>query len=142
MNKWADKGRRPAYFKVGNLMIIKLQPNQPKAYRKVHKGLVRSWDQEDEARNEFEGHAPLNTVTSFDKEVEYVLADRTSSSRGVAKHKEDLVKWKGLPESEAIWERDATLWQFEKQINEYLCEKSTRASTPSGWGGLSQAKPE
>lgn len=36
------------------------------------------------------------------------MADRVSSSRGVAKHKEYFVKLKGLPESEASWERDAT----------------------------------
>ena len=40
-----------------------------------------------------------------------------------------LVQWKDSPESEATWERDVTLWQFEGVVKIYLQAKSTRAST-------------
>ena len=47
-----------------------------------------------------------------------------------------LVKWKGSLESEATWERDVTLWQFEGVVQEYLKAKSTWASTSTGGGGF------
>ena len=47
-----------------------------------------------------------------------------------------LVKWKGKEISEATWERDTTLWQFEKQVQEYLKNKSMRALTSAGGGGF------
>ena len=40
-----------------------------------------------------------------------------------------LVQWKGSLESEATWERDVTLWQFEGVVQDYLKSKSTWAST-------------
>ena len=47
-----------------------------------------------------------------------------------------LVKWKGLPVSEASWEKDTTLWQFEKLVQQYLSSIPTRASGSSNGGGL------
>ncbi|RVW60314.1 hypothetical protein CK203_084108 [Vitis vinifera] len=45
-----------------------------------------------------------------------------------------LVQWKGISETEASWERDVTLWQFEKEVQAYWQSKSTRASTSVGGG--------
>jgi hypothetical protein len=42
MKKWADKDRRPAHFNIGDLVQVKLQPNQLRVYRKVQKGLIGS----------------------------------------------------------------------------------------------------
>ncbi|KAK9045165.1 hypothetical protein V6N11_059054 [Hibiscus sabdariffa] len=114
MKKWADKKRRPLEFKEGDLVMLKLLPQQFKTFRKVHKGLVRRYegpfpiikrvgrvsyklqllprlkiypvfhvsllkpyhgDMEDPSR-EVSTRAPTGVVTSFDKEVEEVLADR------------------------------------------------------------------
>ena len=36
-----------------------------------------------------------------------------------------------MPFSEASWEKGATLWQFEDQINEYAQLKTTRTMTTS-----------
>ncbi|CAL9113365.1 unnamed protein product, partial [Musa textilis] len=45
MKKWADLGRRPREFKVGDLVLVKLQPASLQFFRnKVHKGLVRKYD--------------------------------------------------------------------------------------------------
>ena len=46
--------------------------------------------------------APTAVVTSFDKDVEAVLADRVIRRRGVPPYTEYFVKWKGLPESVSL----------------------------------------
>jgi hypothetical protein len=46
------------------------------------------------------------------------------------------VKWANG--EEVSWERDTDLWQFEDLVQDYLRTDSTRASAPSGGGGLSQ----
>ena len=47
-----------------------------------------------------------------------------------------LVHWKDNLESEATWERDVTLWQFEGAVQEYPKAQSTRASTSAGGVGF------
>ena len=39
---------------------------------------------------------------------------------------EYLVKWKGLPESEASWEPKDALWQFQEQIERFQAKGATR----------------
>ena len=58
--------------------------------------------------------APTTIVTSYDNEVEHVLVNRVIRRRGVPLAMEYLVKWKGLPESEASWELGDALWQFQE----------------------------
>ncbi|KAJ4728107.1 Retrotransposon protein, putative, Ty3-gypsy subclass [Melia azedarach] len=157
MKKWADKDRRHLEFQTGDLVMIKLPPQQFKAYRSVHKGLVRKYegpypilnkvgkvsyqvelppklkihpvfhvsslkpyfsDAEDPKRGETQ-RAPPATVTSFDREVDELLADRVIRRRGVPNYLEYLVKWKHLPDSEASWEKEEDLWQFRDSIERY-----------------------
>ena len=49
----------------------------------------------------------------FGKEIASILQDR---KMGNWKNKwtEYLIHWKGMPVSEANWEKGATLWQFEE----------------------------
>ncbi|KAK3002708.1 hypothetical protein RJ639_019292 [Escallonia herrerae] len=42
MKKWADKRRRPKEYNLGDMVMLKLLPQQFKSLRKVHKGLIRS----------------------------------------------------------------------------------------------------
>ena len=69
------------------------------------------------------------------KEIASILQDR---KMGNWKNKwtEYLIHWKGTPVSEASWEKGATLWQFEDQINEYARLKSLRTTTTSSGGGF------
>ncbi|KAJ4699844.1 Ty3/gypsy retrotransposon protein [Melia azedarach] len=166
MKKWADKKRRDVEFQEGDLVMVKLLPQQFKSLRKVHKGLVRRYegpfpivkkvgkvsyrvllppklkihpvfhvsmlkpyhgDEEDPSRGESK-RAPTAVVTSFDKEVECILADRRVRKRGVPNYNEYFVKWKGLPESEATWEHEDTLWQFQDHIRKFREEDATRTS--------------
>ena len=40
MKKWADQKRRPLEFKERDKVMVKVLPQQFKAFRKAHKGLV------------------------------------------------------------------------------------------------------
>ncbi|RVW63223.1 Transposon Tf2-2 polyprotein [Vitis vinifera] len=152
MKKWADKNRRYTEYKVGDMVLVKLLPQQFKSLRPVHKGLVRRYegpfpilgkvgkvsykvelpprlkihpvfhasylkpyhrDKDDPSRG-LSKKAPTAVVTSYDKEVENILADQVIKRRGVPPATEYLVKWKGLPESEASWEPAEALWQFQE----------------------------
>ncbi|KAI4305210.1 hypothetical protein L6164_028591 [Bauhinia variegata] len=44
MKKWANTRRRPLEFQEGDMVLLKLLPNQFKSLRKVHKGLVRRYE--------------------------------------------------------------------------------------------------
>ncbi len=166
MKKWADKKRRNVEYQVGDLVLVKLLPQQFKSLRKVHKGLVRKYegpfpivkkvgkvsyqvqlppklkihpvfhasylkpyhgDPDDPSRGD-SSRAPTAVITSYDKEVDCILADRIVRRRGVPPSTEYLVKWKGLPENEASWEAEDALWQFQKQIKRFKEEDATRTS--------------
>ncbi|KAI3458616.1 hypothetical protein Pfo_015279, partial [Paulownia fortunei] len=163
MKKWADERRRPQEFNIGDPVLVKLLPQQFKALRGMHKGLVRRYegpfpivakvgkvsyridlpsslkihlvfhvsmlkpyhgDEEDPSRGQSH-RAPPVVTKSYDKEIEEVLTKKTVRQRGVRPCSQYLIKWKGLPESEATWEPAEDLWQFQDQLREY---EATRAS--------------
>lgn len=41
MKKWADQKRKPDKFQVGDMVLVRLKPEQLKLFRRIHKGLVR-----------------------------------------------------------------------------------------------------
>nr|CAN64786.1 hypothetical protein VITISV_014071 [Vitis vinifera] len=166
MKKWADKKRHHTEYKVGDMVLVKLLPQQFKSLRPVHKSLVRRYegpfpilgkvgkvsykvelpprlkihpvfhvsylkpyheDKDDPSRG-LSKRAPTAVVTSYDKEVEHIIADRIIRRRGVPPATEYLVKWKGLPESEASWEPANALWQFQEQIEWFRAEDATKTS--------------
>ncbi|KAE8662634.1 cytochrome P450 78A7-like [Hibiscus syriacus] len=163
MKKWADEKRRHREFSVGDLVFVKLLPQQFKALRSVHKGLIRRYegpfqvlakvgkvsyrldlpstlkihpvfhvsmlkpyhaDKEDPSRG-YSHRAPPVVTKSYEKEVETVLTSRTVRKRGVPPRTEYLIKWKGLPESEATWELAEDLWQFEEHLKAYEATRTT-----------------
>ena len=166
MKKWADKKRRMVEFHEGDLVLVKLLPQQFKSLRKVHKGFVRMYDgpfpvlkkvgkvsyklqlppklkiylvfhvsmlkpyhgdKEDMSRGESK-RAPTAVVTSFDKEVDSILADRVIRRRGVPSYREYLVKWKNAPDVEASWEPEDSLWKFKDDIERFKLESAMRES--------------
>ncbi|RVW46128.1 Retrovirus-related Pol polyprotein from transposon 17.6 [Vitis vinifera] len=91
MKKWADKKRQHTEFKVGDMVLVKLLPQQFKSLRPVHKDLVRRLkihpvfhvsylkpyhEDKDDPSRELSKRAPTAVVTSYDKEVEHIIADR------------------------------------------------------------------
>ncbi|KAK2998470.1 hypothetical protein RJ639_023244, partial [Escallonia herrerae] len=44
MKKWADKRRRPKEYNLGDMVMLKLLPQQFKSFRRVHKGLIRKYE--------------------------------------------------------------------------------------------------
>nr|GLL22365.1 hypothetical protein F511_43983 [Ipomoea trifida] len=44
MKKWADVKQRPKEYTVSDLVLIKFLPQQFKAFRGLHKGLVRKYE--------------------------------------------------------------------------------------------------
>ena len=59
--------------------------------------------------------SPL-VMKQFDKEVEKILNHRTMGASRKNRRTDYLVKWKDSTESEATWERDVTLRQFEGEV--------------------------
>nr|GEX70831.1 hypothetical protein [Tanacetum cinerariifolium] len=92
MKKWAEERRRHVEFEVGDQVM-------------VHKGLIRRYegpfpvigrvgkpyhgDEEDPERR-VSKRAPTTVVTSYDREVEEILSDRTIRRRGVPSYKDKL----------------------------------------------------
>ncbi|CAL5371561.1 unnamed protein product [Camellia sinensis] len=176
MKKYADKGRRPLEFKVGDKVLLKLTPQIWKkiSSKTAHRGLVPKYDgpfeilkrvgnvayrlklpdrlkihptihvsylkpyNEDQANltRTQARRAPPVIRKQFDKEVEQILDHKTEGQSKKNRRTHYLVKWKGSPEADASWEKDVTLWQFEKQITDYLEALPTRTSASSGGGGL------
>ncbi|RVW80081.1 hypothetical protein CK203_052418 [Vitis vinifera] len=126
MKKWTDKKRCHTEYKVEDMVLAKLLPQQFKSVRPMHKGLVRRYEGPFPILGKV-GKAPTTVVTSYDKEVEHIITDRVIK-RGVSPTTEFLVKWKGLTESEASWEPVDALWQFQEQIEQFRAEGATRTS--------------
>ena len=82
--------------------------------------------------------APPTIRRQFEKEVDRVLGHRTEGQSKKNRRTFYLILWKGLPESEATWEREVDLWQFEEKLKSYLEGQSTGTSIPSSGGGLSR----
>ena len=152
IKKWTDKKQCHMEYKVGDMVLVKLLPQQFKSLRLVHKGLVRRYEgpfpifgkvkkvsykvklpprlrihpifhisylkpyhkDKDDLSRGLSKRAPIAVMTSYDKEVEHVLADRVIRRQGVPPTMEYLMKWKGLPENEASWEPGDALWQFQE----------------------------
>ena len=71
-----------------------------------------------------------NVVDPYDREVEAIVADRqVQDPSNSAAEAEYLVKWKGVPDSEASWERASSLSKFQGKILEYLAGSLTGVST-------------
>ena len=176
MRKYADQGRRPLDFQVGDRVWLKLTPQVwKKLHRKdVHKGLISRYDgpfeiiqkvgnaayrlnlperlklhptfhvsflkpcHDDPAnpeRNRTE-RAPPTVRKEFTRAAEKILDRKIEGQSKKNRRTFYLVKWKGLPDSKASWERDTTLWQFERLVQQYLSSVPTRASGSSSGGGL------
>ena len=114
---------------VGKVSYQLQLPPRLKIHPVFHVSLLKPYhgDAGDPSRGD-SGRAPTVVVTTFDKDVEYILADRVIQIRGIPAYNEYLVKWKNLPESEATWERKDDLWKFAEHVQLYKHNSATRTS--------------
>lgn len=92
-----------------------------------HMSLLKPYHRDAEEPNRRElRRAQTVVVTAYDKDVEYIFANRVIRKRGIPTYNEYLVKWRNLPESEATWERLDDLWQFTEHVQNYQHENATR----------------
>ncbi|XP_076886678.1 uncharacterized protein LOC143536618 [Bidens hawaiensis] len=123
------EGPFPVVARVGKVSYKLQLPSKLKIHYVFHVSFLKPYHEDLEDPNRgVSKRAPTAVVTSFDREVSEIQSDRTVSRRGVPKHKEYLVKWKNLPDTEASWEAEDTLWQFRDKIKEYHEAGTTRTS--------------
>ncbi|KAE8699155.1 hypothetical protein F3Y22_tig00110584pilonHSYRG00049 [Hibiscus syriacus] len=72
MKKWADEKRRHREFSVGDLVLVKLLPQQFKALRSVHKGLIRRHE------GPFQAEAVATSVYLFNRLATKFVNGKTS----------------------------------------------------------------
>ncbi|KAL1061887.1 hypothetical protein V6Z11_D13G043600 [Gossypium hirsutum] len=120
-------------FKVVNRVgkvAYKLElPAKLKVHPVFHVSMLKPFheDQEDLNRGKSE-RAPIGVKVSYDREVENIEADQVIRQKYSRPWHEYLVRWKGLPDSEASWEPAEALWQFQGKIDQFHKEDATRAS--------------
>ncbi|RVX02486.1 hypothetical protein CK203_031144 [Vitis vinifera] len=102
IKKWANKKRRHTEYKVGDMVgkvsyRVELSPRL-KIHPVFHTSYLKPYHEDKDNPNRgFSKRASTAVVTSYDKEVEHIIADRVIRRRGVPPATEYLVKWKGLP---------------------------------------------
>nr|GFA56542.1 hypothetical protein CTI12_AA187700 [Tanacetum cinerariifolium] len=121
------EGPFPVIGRVGKVSYRVQLPPKLKIHPVFHVSFLKPYhgDEEDPERG-VSKRAPTAVVTSYDREVEEILADRTIRRRGVPSYKEYLIKWCDLPDSEASWEAKDLLWQFAEEIKRYHEDGTTR----------------
>ncbi|XP_050946730.1 uncharacterized protein LOC127151303 [Cucumis melo] len=109
-----------AKFQVGKATYKVELPQKLKIHNIFHVSMLKPFheDQEDLNRSET-SRAPTGVVTEFDRKIKEILAERKIRRRGVPSYSEYLILWEGLPESEASWEREDLLWQFQQEIEKF-----------------------
>ncbi|GLT53152.1 hypothetical protein SLA2020_264420 [Shorea laevis] len=140
------KGLMPKYDgpfevikRVGSVAYMLKLLESLKVHPTFHVSLLKlyDWDFEELARNKLR-RAPPNVHKEFELKVEKILDHKREGQHKKNWRNFFLVQWKGFLASEATWERDTTLWQFEDEVRDYLATLSTRASTSIGASGLSR----
>ncbi|KAL6202324.1 hypothetical protein ACLB2K_026032 [Fragaria x ananassa] len=97
-----------------------------------HVSHLKPFHEDAEAPKRGKSHrAPAYMTTSFDKEVDSIEAKREVRKKRISRYTEYFVKWKGLPASEASWEKEESLWQFKGKIAELEQGELARATRMS-----------
>lgn len=96
------EGLFPILRKVGNVSYKVELPSRLKIHYVFHMSYLKPYHKDREnPRRGLSKRPPTTIVTSYDKEIEYVIANRVIKRQGVPPTMKYLVKWKGLPEKEA-----------------------------------------
>ncbi|RVW58793.1 Transposon Tf2-2 polyprotein [Vitis vinifera] len=121
--------------RIGQVAYMLKLPERLKLHPTFHVSFLKPYHEDLDAERMQTKRAPPLVMKQFDRELEKILDHRTMGHSKKNRRTDFLVQWKGISEAEASWERDVTLWQFEKEVQAYWRSKSTRASTSAGGGG-------
>ncbi|CAN6710507.1 unnamed protein product [Malus baccata var. baccata] len=114
------EGPFPIIKKVGKAAYVVELPPRLKFHPVFHVSNLKPYHADDEEPSRGESHrAPPLMTEAFDKEVESIEAKRVVVRPRQPKHVEYFVKWKGLPYSEATWEKETSLWQYKDLIETF-----------------------
>ena len=118
--------------RVGKVAYKLELPAKLKVHSVFHVSMLKHFheDQGDPARGESQ-RAPIRVKISFDRDIESIMADRVVRRKNYMPRHEYLVRWKGLPDSEASWESAEALWQFQREIDRFHGKSATRMSPNS-----------
>ena len=111
-------------FKIFNQMgkvAYKLElPPKFKFHPVFHVSMLKPYyKNEDDPRSMESQRAPIDIRSSYDREVESIIADRWIRPRNQPARYEYMVIRKGHPKSEASWELAEALWQFIEHIQRF-----------------------
>ena len=118
--------------RIGNVAYRLQLPERMKIHPTFHVSFLKPYH-EDETRQQGR-RAPPVVRTEFHKKVVKILDHRTQGTSRKNRRTDYLVQWEG--DDQVTWEKDLTLWQFEKQVKAYLETLPTRTSASSGGGGF------
>ncbi|XP_072074402.1 uncharacterized protein [Arachis hypogaea] len=106
--------------RIGEVAYKVQLPPSMKIHSVFHVSMLKLYheDQDEPSRGD-SSRAPPVVIRSFDKEIEEILANRIVRQRGVPPSIQYLIKWKGLPITEASWETREDLWQFQEHLGRY-----------------------
>ncbi|KAL6142370.1 hypothetical protein ACLB2K_060652 [Fragaria x ananassa] len=114
------KGPFEVIKRIGNVSYKLHLPPKLKIHPVFHVSMLKPFHEDEEDPSRGVSHWELTTVvTSFDKEVDEILADRVIRCRGMPSYKEYLIRWRGLPNTDTSWESEDILWQFMDKIHRY-----------------------
>ena len=100
--------------KVGKVSYQLNLPDTLKIHPVFHVSMLKPYhaDMDDQDRGVSTRAQPVMTK-SYEKEIGEVLASKEVRKRGIPRQAHFLIKWKGLLETEATWEPEEDLWQFQ-----------------------------
>ncbi|KAF3662453.1 hypothetical protein FXO37_12442 [Capsicum annuum] len=123
--------------KIGEVAYKLNLPEWLKIHPAFHVSFLKRYneDVEDPGRNKSKRAPPLISKQYKAKMVK-ILDYRIVGNIKKNTKTEFLVQWEGRSEEDAVWEKAQNLWQFDKQIEDYLKTTSTRASSSSAGGAF------
>ncbi|XP_075092040.1 uncharacterized protein LOC142172156 [Nicotiana tabacum] len=123
--------------KVGEVAYRLKLPERMKIYPTFHVSFLKPYieDPEDPDKHKI-NRAPPKMRTQLEKEIDKILDHWILGMHKKNMQIEFLIQWKGKPEADATWEKGASLWKHEQQIEDYLKSASTKMSSSTSGGGL------
>lgn len=101
-----------------------------------HVSLLKPFKKDEEdPRRAVDSRGPMPIPTTPPRAIQAILAHRVVPRKGdIPRHTEYFVRWAGLPDSEASWETESSMWNQQEAIQKYRMEELRTAPKFSGGG--------